>query len=140
MRVHNLREVAVIGVGMSVFGKQTERSLVDLGTEACGSAIKDAGISPKEIEVCYCANLYYDAGYIHTACLGQEIGSNVGVVKREITNVENACAGGATAVRRSGSFSQKLRSPIASMLSQTKWKWPPLPAAVPICCPIRYRT
>jgi benzoylsuccinyl-CoA thiolase BbsB subunit len=100
MGVCNLREVAVIGVGMSAFGKQTERSLVDLGSEACRLAIKDAGIRPKEIEVCYCANLYYDAGYIHTACLGQEIGSKVGVVNREIINVENACAGGSTAVRR----------------------------------------
>lgn len=100
IRMQNLREVAVIGVGMSVFGKQTEKSLVDLGAEACRLAIKDAGINPKAVEVCYCANLYYDAGFIHTACLGQEIGSRVGIVNREMTNVENACAGGSTAVRR----------------------------------------
>ena len=100
MRQIAMRPVAVIGVGMSLFGKQPERTLVDLGTEACRVAIKDAGISPKDIEVCYCANLYYDAGFIHTACLGQEIASKVGVVNREIINVENACAGGSTAVRR----------------------------------------
>ena len=100
MKYKGLRPVAVIGVGMSMFGKQTERTLVDLGTEACQAAIKDAGISPKDIEVCYCAKLYYDAGHIQTACLGQEIASKVGVVHREIVNVENACAGGSTAVRR----------------------------------------
>jgi benzoylsuccinyl-CoA thiolase BbsB subunit len=95
-----LRPVVVIGVGMSMFGRQPERTLVDLGIEACQRAIKDAGVSPKDIEVCYCAKLYYDAGFTQTACLGQEIASKVGVVKREIINVENACAGGSTAVRR----------------------------------------
>jgi benzoylsuccinyl-CoA thiolase BbsB subunit len=94
-----LRSVAVIGVGMSVFGKQPERTIVDLGTEACRAAIKDAGISPKDIEVCYCANLYFDAGHLKAACQGQEIASKVGVANREIINVENACAGGSTAVR-----------------------------------------
>jgi benzoylsuccinyl-CoA thiolase BbsB subunit len=100
MKHRALRRVAVIGVGMSLFGKQPEKTLVDLGTEACQAAIKDAGVSPKDIEVCYCAKLYYDAGLIQTACLGQEIASKVGVVKREIINVENACAGGSTAIRR----------------------------------------
>ena len=100
MKQTSLRQVAVIGVGMSVFGKQPERTHVDLGTEACRAAIKDANISPKDIEVCYCANLYFDAGFLAKACLGQEIASKVGVVNREIINVENACAGGSTAVRR----------------------------------------
>jgi len=99
MKPMALRPVAVIGVGMSVFGKQPEKTLVDLGTEACRAAIKDAGISPKDIEVCYSANLYFDAGVPHSACLGQEISSKVGVVNREMINVENACAGGSTAVR-----------------------------------------
>ena len=44
-----LRPVAVIGVGMSVFGKQPEKTLVELGTEACRAAIKDAGISPESM-------------------------------------------------------------------------------------------
>jgi len=66
-----LRPVAIIGVGMSLFSKYTEKTLVNLGTEAYYEAIKDAGIVPKGIEVCYCAKLYYDAGYIQTTCLGQ---------------------------------------------------------------------
>jgi len=90
----SLRRVAVIGVGMSKFGKQPETTMVDLGTEACQAAIKDADISPKDIEVGYCANLVPTTG-----CLAQEILSKVGVVNREITNIENACAGGSTAVR-----------------------------------------
>lgn len=57
-----MRRVAVIGVGMSLFGKQPERSLVDLGVEASRAAIKDAGVKPKDIQVCYCAN------YAHITC------------------------------------------------------------------------
>jgi benzoylsuccinyl-CoA thiolase BbsB subunit len=89
-----MRRVAVIGVGMSLFGKQPERSLVDLGVEASRAAIKDAGVKPKDIQVCYCAN------YAHvTWCLAQEIGGQVGVNNIEMVNVENACAGGSTALR-----------------------------------------
>ena len=94
MRKIPMRRVAVIGVGMSKFGKQPDKTLVDLGTEACLAAIKDSGIVPRDVEVLYCANAFGDTG-----CLGQEIGSKVGVVNREMARVENACAGGTTAVR-----------------------------------------
>ena len=94
MRKIPMRRVAVIGVGMSKFGKQPDKTLVDLGTEACLAAIKDSGVVPRDIEVLYCSNAFGDTG-----CLGQEIGSKVGVVNREMARVENACAGGSTAVR-----------------------------------------
>jgi benzoylsuccinyl-CoA thiolase BbsB subunit len=94
MRKIQLRRVAVIGVGMSKFGKQPDKTLVDLGTEACLAAIKDSGVVPRDIEVLYCANAFGDTG-----CLGQEIGSKVGIVNREMARVENACAGGSTAIR-----------------------------------------
>jgi benzoylsuccinyl-CoA thiolase BbsB subunit len=89
-----VRKVAVIGVGMSIFGKLSERSIIDLGAEAGLAALKDAGIHPKKIEVVYCANLFHPS-----PCVAQEIGSKIGVVNREMINVENACAGGSTAVR-----------------------------------------
>jgi benzoylsuccinyl-CoA thiolase BbsB subunit len=95
-----LRQVAVIGAGMSIFGKQTERTFIDLATEACRAAIKDAGVNPKEIEGTYCANLQSDYGKQHAVCLAQEVASKVGVVNGEMMTIENACAGGSTAVRR----------------------------------------
>ena len=39
-----MREVAVIGVGMTPWGKFPERDLFDLGADAAQRAIKDAGI------------------------------------------------------------------------------------------------
>ena len=87
MKQTALRQVAVIGVGMSVFGKQTERTFIELATEACRAAIKDAGVNPKDIEGTYCANLQSDFGTQHAVCLGQEVGSKVGVVNGEIINI-----------------------------------------------------
>ena len=89
-----LRRVAVIGVGMSKFGKQPEKSLVELGTEASLAAIKDCGIVPKDIDGVYSANAFGETG-----CIGQQIAMQVGLVSREMARVENACAGGTTAVR-----------------------------------------
>ena len=88
-----MREVAVIGVGMTPFGKQPERGVMDLGYEATLAAMKDCDISPAEIECVYCANVY------HVMVLGQSIVSRVGITGREVVNVENICAGGATAFR-----------------------------------------
>ena len=88
-----MREVAVLGVGQSRFGKFPEKSITDLGREAVWAAIKDAGISPKDIQIAYTSRLY-DA-----MVTGQDILKEVGVTNIEMVNVENACAGGSTAVR-----------------------------------------
>lgn len=88
-----MREVAVLGVGQSIFGKFPEKSIAELGRHAVWAAIKDAGISPKDIQVAYASRLY-DA--VVTA---QDILKEVGITTIEMVNVENACAGGSTAVR-----------------------------------------
>ncbi len=88
-----MREVAVLGVGQSTFGKMPERSAVELGRDAVMAAIRDAGISPREIQVAYGSRLF-DA-----AITSQDVLKEVGVTSIEMINVENACAGGATAVR-----------------------------------------
>jgi benzoylsuccinyl-CoA thiolase BbsB subunit len=89
-----MREVAVIGVGSTVFGKCPQKSLFELGSEAIWAAFKDSGISPKAIQFAYFGNLY--GGMVE----GQAAFREVGITNIELTNVENACAGGATAIRR----------------------------------------
>jgi len=88
-----MREVAVIGVGQSVFGKFPWRSAASLGAEAVKAAIADCGISPRAIQVAYCARAY-DAN-----CTAQGVLKEVGIRGVEMINVENACAGGATSFR-----------------------------------------
>jgi benzoylsuccinyl-CoA thiolase BbsB subunit len=89
-----MREVAIIGVGSTVFGKFPERLPYELGAEAAWAAVQDAGISPKDLQFAYCANLY--GGMV----IGQAVLGEIGVTDIEQTNVQNACAGGATALRR----------------------------------------
>lgn len=88
-----MRKVAVIGVGSTVFGKLPQESVEELGRKAVVNAIKDAGIKPKDINFCYCATRY-GGGVI-----GQRVLKEVGLTWIEVVNVENACSGGATAVR-----------------------------------------
>jgi benzoylsuccinyl-CoA thiolase BbsB subunit len=88
-----MRDVVVIGGGMTVFGKYPERTPENLGHEAVSLALKDAGLRPKEVEVAVCGTVY--GGW----CIGQRILKNAGIANLEVLNVENACASGASAFR-----------------------------------------
>lgn len=93
-----MRDVYIIGVGMTLFGKHPDRSLRSLGSEACLNAIGDAGITPKEIEAGYCGNALAPAIQGETG-VGQNVFWEVGIKGIPIVNIENACASGSTALR-----------------------------------------
>jgi len=93
-----MRDVYIIGAGMTQFGKHLERSLRDLGREACLLAIQDAGVTPKEIEAGYCGNALAPAIQGETG-VGQNVFWEVGICGIPIVNMENACASGSTALR-----------------------------------------
>lgn len=88
-----MRDVYIIGVGQSTFGKLSDRTASDLGLEAVSEAIKDAGIKPRDIRIAYGCRVF-DA--LITA---QSVLKGAGVTAIEMVNVENACASGSTAVR-----------------------------------------
>jgi len=88
-----LRDVAVIGGGMTVFGKFPERTHESLGREAMLAAMKDAGIKPKDVGFASWGTVY--GGW----CVGQRMLKEVGISDMEFLNVENACASGASAFR-----------------------------------------
>jgi acetyl-CoA acetyltransferase len=89
-----MRDVIVLGIGQSTFGKFPDRSVSRLGCEAALAALKDAGIEPRQIQTAYASRLYSDM------ITGQTILKDIGIAGIEMINVENACAGGATAVRQ----------------------------------------
>jgi len=93
-----MRDVYIIGAGMTLFGKHLDRSLKDLGSEACINAIHDVGINPKEIEAGYCGNALAPAIQGETG-VGQNVFWEVGIKGIPIVNLENACASGSTALR-----------------------------------------
>jgi benzoylsuccinyl-CoA thiolase BbsB subunit len=88
----NMRSVYVLGIGQTKFGVFHEYTGVDLGVMASLKAVKDAGISAKEIQVSY-------AGYCRGASTqGQMAFTRLGIGNIPIANVNNACASGNTAV------------------------------------------
>jgi acetyl-CoA acetyltransferase len=93
-----MRDVYIIGAGMTQFGKHLERSLRDLGREACLIAMQDARVKPKEIEAGYCGNALAPAIQGETG-VGQNVFWEVGISGIPIVNMENACASGSTALR-----------------------------------------
>lgn len=92
-----MRRVAVVGAGMTRFGKWLDRSLKDLGREAVEAAMKQAGVEKHQIEAAVVGNA--TAGLI----TGQEM-VKAQVILREMgfgdipmINTENACASSSTA-------------------------------------------
>jgi benzoylsuccinyl-CoA thiolase BbsB subunit len=87
-----MREVAVLGVGQTKFGKFPDIRAEELAQEAVGAALKDSGIHVKDIQVAYTARTR------QASLDSQMILLRFGIVGIEMFNVQNACAGGSTAV------------------------------------------
>jgi acetyl-CoA acetyltransferase len=92
-----MRQVAIIGGGMTRFGKFLDRSLKDLGREAVEEALRSAGIEKSAIEAAVVGNAA--AGLITgQECIrGQVILREMGFGDIPIINTENACASSSTA-------------------------------------------
>ena len=88
-----MNEVVVLGIGQTVFGKFPDKTAHELGQEAVGAALRDCGIDPRAVQVAYAAR----AVNATTDC--QKIMMAHGITEIEMFNVQNACAGGSTAVR-----------------------------------------
>jgi len=93
-----MRDVAIIGIGGTKFGKYPNVSITDLGVQACLKALKDANVKPKDIQLAYAGNLaqwQWGQGLL----IGQVVLRELGIIKIPITRVENGCATGSCAFR-----------------------------------------
>jgi acetyl-CoA acetyltransferase len=91
-----MRQVDIIGVGLTFFGKQPERSLLNLGSAVALEAIKDAGIKPSQIGAGFYSNARGGSLFgEYTA--GQNVLWQVGINRVPIVNVENACTSSSSA-------------------------------------------
>src|SRR5262245_58286296 len=86
-------EIWILGIHMTKFGKHPDKDTVDLAAEAVQAALKDAGVSMKDIGVIGAGNLMGGGGF------GQQLQKQVGQTGIPVYNVSNACATGATALR-----------------------------------------
>ena len=94
-----MRDVSIIGVGMTRFGKYVDRSPQDLGGEAVWKAIEDANVSIKDINVAYVANAVGQQLTELKGTIGQHVLTSAGIFGIPVINIENACSGGSTALR-----------------------------------------
>ncbi len=92
-----MRDVAVIGIGMTRFGKLPDRSIKDLVREAVLGAMQDSGIRKKDIGAAYVGNAAAGLMTGQEMIRGQVTLSPLGIEGIPVFNVENACASSSTA-------------------------------------------
>lgn len=91
-----MTSVAVVGIGMTAFGKHFEKTTVDMGAEAARLALKDAGLRPDQIEAGFFSTVLATRLF-GDATVGQNVFWEVGINGVPVVNVENACTSGSTA-------------------------------------------
>ena len=87
-----MRNVAVIGAGVSPFGRLDKLLYQEIGRPAVNDAIENSGIDRKLIQSCY----YGTCGGVG---VGHEIMNETGLIGIPITRVVNACSSGSNAFR-----------------------------------------
>ena len=86
-----MRDVVVLGAGVTSFGKFPEIPFPKIGADAVLDVLKDAGLEWKEIPLMYCANTG------NGTSVGELVEAEIGHTGIPVINVSNACAGGQTA-------------------------------------------
>lgn len=96
-----MRDVAIIGIGVTKFGELWDKSFRQLIAEAGAKAIFDSGISGKEIDALYVGSM--SAGrFVGQEHVGALVADTAGFSHMHIpaTRVESACASGGVALRQ----------------------------------------
>lgn len=91
-----LRNVAIIGLGHSKFGKRTDVNFLELGWEAIKEAINSANISQEDIDFVALSNFGIWSSELSPAA---SILEYAGLTPKEVIRVETACSSGSAAVK-----------------------------------------
>lgn len=95
-----MRDVAVIGIGLTKFGELWEQSFRQLTAEAGSKAILDSGVSGKDIDAMYVGSMS-SGRFVGQEHVGALVADASGFSHLHIpsTRVEGACASGSLALR-----------------------------------------
>ncbi len=93
-----MNDVYIKGIGMIRFSKYSDRDVRDMAHEAAELALTDAGIEKKHLEAAFFSNSFWGFFSGQHSIRGQVILRSMGIGKIPVTNIENACAGGSTAL------------------------------------------
>ena len=94
-----MRDVAVVGYGLSKFGERWEAGLKELVSEASVAAINNSGIEPKEIQCLFTGSMS-SGRFANQEHLGALVADQLGLTPIPSVRVEAACASGGVAVRQ----------------------------------------
>ena len=94
-----MRDVAIIGVGLTRFGERWEHGLRDLMAEAGLNALNDAGISSDDVEMLF-GGVMASGRFIGQEHIAALLSDQLGFKNIPAVRVENACASGGTALRQ----------------------------------------
>ncbi|HEY4715997.1 MAG TPA: thiolase family protein [bacterium] len=92
-----MNDVAIIGIGMTHFGKFLDRSLKDLSRESLDNALSDARLDKKSIQAAYVGNAMAGIVTGQECIRGEVVLRAYGIEEIPVVNVENACASSSTA-------------------------------------------
>jgi len=92
--------IYVDGVGMHPFGQFRDKSVIDLARVAILNALDDAGVRPGDIDAVYSSNSMNGLLGGQEMIRGQVVLRELGMHTVPITNIENACASGSTAIHQ----------------------------------------
>ena len=93
-----MRDVYIIGIGMTKFAKHLDRNLKDLVKESFDKCISDAGVNQDQIQAVWFSNCSLGIFTGQHCIRGQVCFRPLGLSGIPIINVENACASGSTAL------------------------------------------
>ena len=94
----NTADVAIIGVGITPFGKHIDRSLKSLGAEAVDAALADAGLEKSDIDMAFVANSMAAVITGQVSVIGQSVLRANGFSGIPVFNIDNACASSSSAL------------------------------------------
>ena len=93
-----MRDVAVIGVGSTPFGKLEGQGLVDMAVAACREALADAGLPRDRVQALYLGN-FVGERLAHQGAIAGLVANRLGLAGIPATKTEGACASGGIAFR-----------------------------------------
>ncbi len=92
-----MRDVAVVGVGMTRFGRYPDKGIKDLVREATEIALEDSGVPKGDLEAAFVGNAAAGLMTGQEMIRAQVTLSPMGIDGIPMYNVENACASSSTA-------------------------------------------
>ncbi len=93
-----MRSVSIVGVGLTKFGEQWEKSFKELIAEAGVKAIQDSGLERKDVNAVY-GGCMASGRFVGQEHIGALIADQLGLNPVPSTRVEAACASGGVALR-----------------------------------------